>query len=323
VIVDCAVYEGGRRRDGDLRLEDAFEAAHEPGAFVWIGLYEPSESELDSVKREFDLHELAVEDAVKAHQRPKLEVYGDMLLLVLKPVRYHEQTEELELGEILVFVGDGFVVTVRHGEASALAGARRDFERERELERGPDAVLHAILDRVVDDYLPVAQALEEDIEEVEAEVFAPDARTNPAERIFKLKREVLEFSRAAVPLEEPLDALTEGDLPQIEGSMASYFRDVRDHLARVLEQIDAQRELVTNVLTATLTQIGVRQNEDMRKISAWVALVAVPTMIAGVYGMNFDFMPELHWRLGYPAVLALMLVCCLLLYRRFRRSGWL
>jgi magnesium transporter len=324
VIVDCAVYEAGRRREGELRLEDAFEAAHESDAFAWIGLYEPSESELDSVRREFDLHELAVEDAVKAHQRPKLEVYGDTLLLVLKPVRYYDETEAIETGEILVFVGDGFVVTVRHGEATALAGVRREVEGAPErLRCGPDAVLHAIVDRVVDDYLPVAHALEEDIEEVEAEVFSPDLRHNPAERIFKLKREVLEFSRAAGPLAAPLDDLTEGELPQVDGTMASYFRDVRDHLTRVVEQVDGQRELLTNILTANLTQVGVRQNEDMRRISAWVALVAVPTMIAGIYGMNFDFMPELRWRFGYPAVLAVMVVACTLLYRRFRRAGWL
>jgi len=323
VIVDCAVYEGGHRRDGELRLEDAFEAAHQDGAFVWIGLYEPSERELDSVRREFDLHELAVEDAVKAHQRPKLEVYDDTLLLVLKPVRYHDGSEAIETGEILLFVGDGFIVSVRHGEASSLGDVRRRVEGEPErLRAGPDAVLHAVIDRVVDDYLPVAQALEEDIEEVEADVFSP-SRDNPAERIFKLKREVLEFSRAAIPLAEPLDSLTEGDLPQVDGSMASYFRDVRDHLARVVEQIESERELLTNILTANLTQVGVRQNEDMRKISAWVAIVAVPTMIAGIYGMNFDFMPELHSPYGYPGVLAVMLVACLTLYRRFRRAGWL
>ena len=323
MIVDCAVYDGGRRRDGELRLEDAFEAAHQDGAFVWIGLYEPSERELDSVRREFDLHELAVEDAVKAHQRPKLEVYDDTLLLVLKPIRYYDESEAIDTGEILLFVGDGFIVSVRHGEASSLGDVRRRVEGEPErLRAGPDAVLHAVIDRVVDDYLPVAQALEEDIEEVEADVFSP-TRDNPAERIFKLKREVLEFSRAATPLAEPLDALTEGDLPQVDGSMASYFRDVRDHLARVVEQIESQRELLTNILTANLTQVGVRQNEDMRKISAWVAIVAVPTMIAGIYGMNFDFMPELHSPYGYPGVLAVMLVACLTLYRRFRGAGWL
>jgi magnesium transporter len=323
VIVDCAVYQDGRRRDGYLPLEDAFRAARDDGAFVWIGLHEPTEQEFDAVRREFGLHELAVEDAIKAHQRPKLEVYGDTLFLVLKPAIYHDDRDEIELGETLLFVGEGFIVSVRHGEATALAEVRRAVESQPErLRRGPDAVLHAIVDRVVDDYLPVAQALEEDIEEVEADVFSPD-RSNPAERIFKLKREVLEFSRAAGPLIDPLDRLHAGDLPQIDGSMSSYFRDVRDHLERVVEQVENERELLTSVLTANLTQVGVRQNEDMRRISAWVAIVAVPTMIAGVYGMNFEHMPELRWTLGYPLVVAIMVTICTLLYRRFRRSGWL
>jgi magnesium transporter len=323
VIVDCALYEDGRRRAGELALDQAFEAGRDASGFVWIGLHEPTPNEFEAVRAEFGLHELAVEDAIKAHQRPKVEIYDDTLFVVLKPIRYHDESEDIETGEILIFVGDGFVVTVRHGLATSLGGVRRGIEAEPErLRCGPEAVLHGIIDRVVDDYLPVAQALEQDIEEVEADVFSP-TRTNPAERIFKLKREVLEFSRAAMPLAEPLDQLTEGGLPQIEGSMSSYFRDVRDHLNRVVDQIESQRELLTNILTANLTQVGVRQNEDMRKISAWVAIVAVPTMIAGIYGMNFDFMPELRWEFGYPVVLAVMLIACTLLYRRFRRSGWL
>ncbi len=323
MIVDCAVYEDGRRRAGDLPLEDAFEAGRDENAFVWIGLHEPTPEEFESVRLEFGLHELAVEDAIKAHQRPKLEVYDDTLLVVLKPARYYDQTEDIELGEILLFVGDGFIVSVRHGEATALTEVRRSIEGDPErLRSGPDAVLHAIVDRVVDDYFPVAQALEEDVEEVEAEVFAPD-RTNPAERIFKLKREVLEFSRATVPLVEPLDLLSEARLPQIDGSMSDYFRDVRDHIQRIVEQVEGERELLTSILTANLTQVGVRQNEDMRKISAWVAIVAVPTMIAGLYGMNFEHMPELGWTFGYPLVVVVMVAICTLLYRRFRRSGWL
>jgi magnesium transporter len=190
------------------------------------------------------------------------------------------------------------------------------------LAQGPSAVLHAIVDRVVDEYGPVALALEEDIEEVEAEVFSPD-RTNSAERIFKLKREVLEFSRATGPLAEALDDLCGDSIPHVDGSMSSYFRDVRDHLARVVDQIDSNRELLSSVLTANLSQIGVRQNEDMRRISAWVAIVAVPTMIAGIYGMNFDTMPELRWSFGYPLVVGIMVTICVFLYLRFRRSGWL
>jgi magnesium transporter len=323
MIVDCAVYEGGSRRAGEVDLHDAFEAGRDDDTFVWIGLHEPTAEEFEAVRLEFGLHELAVEDAIKAHQRPKLEVYGDTLLLVLKPARYHDDTDDIELGEILLFVGEGFVVSVRHGAATALADVRRAVESSPDhLRRGPEAVLHAVVDRVVDDYFPVARALEEDIEEVESAVFSPQ-RSNPAERIFKLKRETLEFSRAALPLAEALDGLCAGDLPHIEGSMSSYFRDVRDHLARIVEQIESDRELLTSILTANLTQVGVRQNEDMRRISAWVAIVAVPTMIAGIYGMNFDFMPELHWSFGYPVTIGVMALACLVLYVRFRRSGWL
>jgi magnesium transporter len=323
MIVDCAVYENGCRRAGDLALGEAFEAGRGDDSFVWIGLHEPTEEEFEAVRLEFGLHELAVEDAVHAHQRPKLEVYGDTLLLVLKPVRYYDETDDIELGEILLFVGDGFVVAVRHGEATALSDVRRSVESSPDrLRRGPETVLHAIVDRVVDEYEPVARALEEDIEEVEAEVFSP-ARTNSAERIFKLKREILEFSRATGPLAEALDALCADSVPHVDGSMASYFRDVRDHLARIVDQTNSNRELLTSVLTANLSQIGVRQNEDMRRISAWVAIVAVPTMIAGIYGMNFDTMPELRWTYGYPLIVGIMATICVALYLRFRRSGWL
>ena len=323
MIVDCAVYEDGTRRDGEVALRDAFEAGHDDDTFVWIGLHEPTEEEFESVRVEFGLHELAVEDAIKAHQRPKVEIYDDTLLMVLKPARYYDESDDIELGEILLFVGDGFLVSVRHGEATALAQVRRAVEESPDrLRRGPEAVLHAIVDRVVDEYVPVARALEEDIEEVEAEVFSPE-RTNSAERIFRLKREILEFSRATGPLADALDGLCEDTVPHIDSSMASYFRDVRDHLARVVEQTEGNRELLTSVLTANLSQIGVRQNEDMRKISAWVAIVAVPTMIAGIYGMNFEFMPELRWAYGYPLVVGIMAIVCITLYVRFRRSGWL
>ena len=323
MIVDCALYEEGCRRDGQLAIEDAFEAARADDKFVWIGLHEPTAEEFESVRVEFGLHELAVEDAVKAHQRPKLEIYDDTLLLVLKPARYYDRTDDIELGEILIFAGDGFVVVVRHGEATELTGVRRAIEADPErLRQGPAAVLHAIVDRVVDEYFPVSQALEVDIEEVESEVFSP-GRSNSAERIFKLKREVLEFSWATGPLAEALDALCEDKVPHIDSSMSSYFRDVRDHLARIVEQTESNRDLLTSILTANLTQISVGQNNDMRRISAWVAIVAVPTMIAGVYGMNFDFMPELRWSFGYPLVVGIMVAICVTLYVRFRRAGWL
>jgi magnesium transporter len=323
MIVDCAVYENGVRRPGKLALEDAYEAGRASDAFVWIGLYEPTEEEFESVRREFDLHKLAVEDAIKAHQRPKLEVYGESVFVVLKPARYDETEELVELGELMLFIGDGFVVSVRHGEVRELAGVRRDLEHRQSLLRcGTGAVLHAVLDRVVDDYAPVIDALDADIDEVEAEVFSPSGQS-PAERIYKLKREVVEFNRAMSPLVEPLDRLMQGRVPFVHEDLLPYFRDVYDHLVKGVEQTTAFRDMLTSVLEANLTQVSVRQNEDMRKISAWVAIAAVPTMIAGIYGMNFNHMPELGWSFGYPLILGVTITVCVLLHRAFKRNGWL
>jgi magnesium transporter len=323
VILDCAVYRDGSRRAGDLALAEAGSASRDDGAFVWIGVYEPSEEEFDAIRGEFGLHELAVEDAVQAHQRPKLEQYGDTLFVVLKTVRYIEDREEIESGEILVFVNRDFVVTVRHGQASALGDVRRRSDARPDLlAHGPGAVLYAIVDRVVDDYEPVVQALEADIEEIEHEVFSP-RRSNPAERIYTLEREVLEFHRAVTPLASAVDRLARGDHELIGPDLRTYFRDVEDHLLRVAGRIAGFRDLLSSVLQANLTQVTVRQNADMRKISAWVAIAAVPTMIAGIYGMNFTHMPELTSLWGYPLVLAVMVLVCGTLYWRFRRSGWL
>jgi magnesium transporter len=323
VIVDCAIYEHGRRRDAETPLAHAYDAAGAPDTFVWIGLAEPSADEFDSIRTEFHLHPLAVEDAIESHQRPKLEVFDDMVFLVLKTVRYVDPDEVVEIGEIMVFLGADFIITVRHGEASPLDGVRRGLEQDPKLlAHGPGAVLHAIVDRVVDDYGPAAAGLETDVEQVEEQVFSA-SRGNPAERIYKLKREVLGFLRAATPLIDPVERLSRGHYSQIHPEITAYFRDVNDHLVRSRDQLEGLNDLLTSVLQANLTQVGIRQNEDMRKISAWVAIAAVPTMIAGIYGMNFDDMPELSWGLGYPAVLALMLTICSFLYWRFRRAGWL
>ena len=323
VIVDCAVYEDGQRREGELALEDAFEAAHETSrGFVWLGLVEPSLEEFEAVRLEFDLHELAVEDAIEAHQRPKLEVYGDTLLVVLKTARWIADTEQIEFGEILVFVGDQFIITVRHGQ-TALHDVRLDLERRPDLlRRGPGAALHAIVDRVVDDYEPVIDQLDAAIRDVEADVFSP-SRSNPAQRIYRLKRDVLALHGAIVPLIEPVAGLASGRHPLIHDDHRSYFRDVYDHLSRMAGLVGSFRELLTNVLAANLTQVSVRQNEDVRRISAWAAIIAVPTLISGIYGMNFEHMPELRWRVGYPAALALMGLACIALYRYFHKVGWL
>jgi magnesium transporter len=323
VIVDCAVYEGGRRLTGELTLQGASEACQRDGAFVWLGLFEPTPDELDSVRREFSLHELAVEDALKAHQRPKLEVYDDTLFVVLKPARYVDSEEVVETGEIHLFVSEGFVVAVRHGEASSLKEARKRLEGRSDLvAAGTGGVLYAIVDKVVDDYEPVVEGLEQDIQQIEAQVFSDD-RTNPAERIYKMEREVLEFSRAVTPLTPAIDRLARGHFALIDDNLHEYFRDVHDHLLREGQRIDGFRDLLSSALQANLTQVGVRQNEDMRRITAWVAILAVPTAVAGIYGMNFEHMPELRWTYGYPAVLLVTLVICAVLYRRFRRAGWL
>ncbi|HMB18832.1 MAG TPA: magnesium/cobalt transporter CorA [Gaiellaceae bacterium] len=321
MIVDMAVYENGSRRPGKLELEDAYEACRDGKSFAWIELQEPTEEEFDSVLREFNLHELAVEDAIQAHQRPKLDVYDEGLLVVLKTARYIEPDERIQLGEILVFVGDGFIITVRHGKA-ALHNVRHRLEKRPELLRlGPAAALYAIVDDVVDDYGPVIAALEQDIAELEADVFSEE-RATPPKLIYAKKREVLRLYSAIAPLVDPLDRLEQGNL-EIPEELRPYFRDVEDHLIRYMREVEGFRELLTSVLAANLTQVSVRQNEDVRKISAWAAIIAVPTLITGIYGMNFEHMPELGWTFGYPLTLAAMATACLLLYRYFKRAGWL
>jgi magnesium transporter len=321
MIVDCAAYEGGRRRQGTLSMEQAGEAANEGGTFVWLGVVEPSEEEFKAVAAEFGLHELAVEDAVRAHQRPKVEEYGETIHVVVKTARYVDPEEVIELGELSIFVAPGFVITVRHGKAD-LAPVRERLERRPDLlEKGPGAVLYAIADHVVDRYIDAAHGFDQDVREVELQVFGEGQ--NPTERIYKLEREVLEFQAATAPLAEALEELCSSNYAVVPEDLHEYFRDVEDHLARVSTRIENFRQLLDSALEANLTQVSMRQNEDMRKISAWVAIAAVPTMVAGIYGMNFETMPELEWRYGYPTVVAIVLAICLFLYWRFKRAGWL
>jgi magnesium transporter len=323
VIIDVAAYREGRRDASVTTLEDALGACAHGEGFVWLGLYEPTEVEFDAACRQFELHELAVEDAIKAHQRAKLEVYGDTLSVVLKTARYIDEDETVEFGEIFLFVGERFLVAVRHGEASALGDVRHDLEASpHRLACGPSAVLHAIVDHVVDDYLPVIHGIEKDIEEVEEQVFSHRGE-NPVERIYNLKREVLDFHRASVPLIDAVARLVEGKVPGIHGDIQPYFRDVLDHLMRVTERVVSARDMLTSVLEANLTQVGIRQNEDMRKISAWVAIAAVPTLLSGIYGMNFDHMPALERELAFPVVIAFMTTVAVSLFYLFRRRDWL
>lgn len=329
-VVDCALYESGRRLPGTVGLDNILQRIDPAaGRFVWIGLYEPTAEQIQQVAEAFDLHPLAVEDAVHAHQRPKLERYGDTLFLVLKTIVYvdHESvtatSEIIDTGETMVFAGPGFAITVRHGSAPPLDVVRRELESDpHQLGCGSAAVLHAVADLVVDRYLEVTDAFESDVDTLENEVFSPDNPVDPA-RIYQLKRELLEFKRAVVPLGGPLRRLSDGSVEQIPREVTTYLRDVADHHQRAVEQIIGFDELISGMLSASIAQLGVQQNADMRRISAMAALIAVPTMIVGVYGMNFTYMPELDWRYGYPAVLAAIVVVCALVYRALRRNKWL
>jgi magnesium transporter len=330
-VVNCVAYEEGVRVPAGRDLVDAVRRVRKSDeGFVWLGLHEPTDQEFAGIAQLFDLHPLAVEDAVDAHQRPKLERYGETLFAVFKTVCYVEHTEltatseVVNTGEIMVFVGREFVITVRHGRHGSLGPLREGLEAEpQQLAKGPAAVLHAIADHVVDDYLRVTDAVQADIDQVETDVFAANgARADPG-RIYQLKRELLELKRAVAPLHRPLQELATRPIRVIDPEIQAYFRDVSDHQIRATEQIAAFDELLNSILQAHLAQVTVAQNEDMRRITAWAAVIAVPTMVCGVYGMNFDHMPELRWQFGYPLVIGLISVACLTLYRSFRRNGWL
>ncbi|MGH9274707.1 MAG: magnesium and cobalt transport protein CorA [Acidimicrobiales bacterium] len=326
MIVDCAVYTNGKRGPGDLDVMDALEAASAPDSFVWIGLYEPTPDEFDAVRVELGLHELAVEDAIAAHQRPKLEEYDGDLFVVLKTARYVDATENVEYAEIQLFIGANYVVTVRHGEASALADVRAKIEKDlARIRCGPMGVLHAVVDRVVDDYAPVVAGLDNDMAEVEDEVFDANRPrgVDPTQRIFKLKREVLDLHRNTEPFLVALERLASGSLPGAHPELTTYFRDVEDHLTRVVGAAVHFRTLLTDALESNLAIVTVRQNDDMRTISAWLAIGGFPTVAGAVYGMNFEHMPELGWKYGYLVVLVAMAVVCFVLYRRFKQVGWL
>ncbi|GGW85119.1 magnesium and cobalt transport protein CorA [Streptomyces noursei] len=340
-IVDCGVYRDGQRVRGHLAPGEAIAGVRDEGGFVWIGLHEPTEAEFAGIAQEFGLHPLAVEDAVHAHQRPKLERYDDTLFTVFKTVHYVEHaeltstSEVVETGEVMCFTGPNFIVTVRHGGQGSLRALRHRLQEDQErLAKGPSAVLHAIADQVVDGYMAVAGAVQDDIDEVEIDVFSSGtngkgaggkgaAKGGDAGRIYQLKREVLEFKRAVSPLLRPMQLLSERPMRLVDSDIQKYFRDVADHLARVNEQVLSFDDLLNSILQANLAQAAVAQNEDMRKITAWAAIFAVPTMIAGIYGMNFTYMPELHWKYGYPAMMLVTVTICLGIHRGFKRNGWL
>ncbi|TFV83497.1 magnesium/cobalt transporter CorA [Blastococcus sp. CT_GayMR20] len=328
LVVDCAVYVDGQRGE-PVDPHDALRQAADRGGFVWLGLYEPSDAELGAIASSYGLHPLAVEDAVYAHQRPKLDHYDDGIFMVLKTATYveHEQltatSEVVDTGEIMVFLGANYVITVRHGDHGGLTELRRGLEQQRDLLcLGPSAVLYAVADHVVDDFVAVAAQVEDDVDELEASVFSSQ-RTDDIGRLYQLKRELMSLRKAVSPLELPLQKLSERQIDVVPEVMRSYFRDVQDHAIRVRDQVGGLDELLTSILQASLARTSQADNEDMRKISAWAGIIAVPTAIAGIYGMNFEFMPELQWRWGYPLVWLVILSACFLLYRGFKRNGWL
>jgi magnesium transporter len=326
VIVDNALYRKGERVDLGLDTHDlAGVRAKATGGddFVWVGLHDPSSEELEAIADLYDLHELAVEDAITAHQRPKVERYDDSLFIVLKTLWYVDEEDAVETGEINIFVGHKFVITVRHGTGAALSDARHRLEgMSQVLAHGPSAVVYTVCDEVVDRYEEVAGSLQEDVDEVEKSVFSTE-RTNDAARIYILKRELAEMRRAVIPLREPMNRFTVGSVRGIHSDAGPYFRDVADHLARVAETIDTLDSLLSTAFEAHTAQISIQQNDDMRRISAAVGLVAAPTLVAGIYGMNFDHMPELHWLFGYPMAVLMMFGSSLVVYIISKRAGWL
>ena len=324
MIVDCGHYvDGVRQHDEPISLGRAAQCLDAGQGFVWVGIADPTEQELDRLSDELNLHELAVEDARKAHQRPKIEEYDEHWFVVLRSARYLDQEERVEFGEIHLFLGRGYVVTVRHGEASALRRVRESLEKRPDLlALGPVAVLWGVLDRVVDDYEPVVAGLDDDIAEVETSVFQPVRHYDPTERIYLLRREVVEFYRAVHPLIAPLEQAVD-DVERPTAPMREYLRDVADHAKRVQDEVIAQREQLQSVLDANVALVTRRQSETVQTISAWAAIIAVPTLIASVYGMNFENMPELGWGAGYPLALGAMLLVGLTLFAVFKRARWL
>jgi magnesium transporter len=337
-MVDSAIYVDGKRVASPKSLTETFERLRRlPDSMAWIGLYRPEDHEVGSLASEFQLHPLAVEDAIHAHQRPKIERYDDTLFVVLRPARYMDDIEEVEFGEVHIFVGPSFVLTVRHSEAPEFRPVRRRLESQPDLlRRGPEAVLYAVLDKVVDGYYPVVVGLANDIDEIEAEVFSGDPKVS--RRIYELSREVAEFQRATGPLVGMIAALSAGFVKyQVDEELQRYLRDVDDHLTQIVERVDEFRQALRDMLTVNATLVAQQQNEEMRslseasnlqneevkKISAWAAILFAPTLIGTIYGMNFEHMPELGWAHGYALALSLMVLTCLTLYVVFKRRDWL
>lgn len=337
MIVDNAVYIEGKRVLEPESIAAAYDASKEVGGVAWIGLKQPDATEFGDMARQFNIHELAIEDSIIAHQRPKIERYDDILFVVLRSARYIDRREEVEFSELHIYVGPDFVVTVRHGEGSDLTRVRRRMESDPELlALGPEAILYAIVDRVVDDYAPVVRGLENDIDEIETQMFSSDM--DITRRTYELTREIIEFQRSTKPLVGMMAQLIAGATKyNTPDELVEYFRDVQDHAIQVQEQVTGMRELLQNILntniavvslqqnedTKAMTQASLSQNDEVKRISAWAAILFAPTLIGTVYGMNFVHMPELDWTWGYPFSLLLMFGVSFLMWAWFRRNGWL
>lgn len=324
MIADNAIYVDGRRAaQQPSSLQETYEALRQlDNAVAWIDLYEPTKEEFESVAQELELSPRVIEGAIKPQQRPKLVRYGDSLFVVLKTARYLDEPEKVEFSEVHVLVGKDFIVTVRYEEIPALEEVRRRLEGEPELLRqGPQPILREIMDQIVDDYEPVLEGLGTDIQEVEVEVFG--GNEDVSQRIYELSRELVQFQRATSPLARTLDRVAESDEHDIDPELSSYLRELHDRVLRVVEPTEGFRDMLSDILVVNLTLIGVRQNDQTKKISAWAAILIVPTLITGIYGMNFDYMPELHWTFGYPFALALMVSISVGLYAVFRHVRWL
>jgi magnesium transporter len=322
-VINCAAYVGGVRAE-EVPVDAIVDVLQKGDRFVWLGLYEPEEDLLRLVQQQFHLHDLAIEDAYNAHQRPKLEQYDNSLFVVLRTAQHAGTPPRLVFGETHVFVGSNYIVTVRHGSLQSHVGLRARCEcTPHLLAKGPGYVLYALMDFIVDQFSPIVQRIEEDVQEIEEEILDGSASGESTARIYRLKRDLLALRRTVAPLVEVCNRLMRFDVPQIPDDTRVYFRDVYDHVVRLNETIDAQRELLTTALEAKLSLMSVAQNEHMKRLAAWAAMIAVPTMIAGIYGMNFRNMPELGWSYGYPLSLVTMVAACAVLYAGFKRSGWL
>lgn len=323
MIVDYALYQNGHRFAEASNLGELISKARTEGGFVWLGVAEPTEAEFAKIAQDFQIHPLAVEDAVAAHQRPKFEEFPNVQAMVLKTAFYEEKGSLISTGEILCFIGDYFIVVVRHGSGAPLVNTQHKIEETPEhLAKGPYAVLHAILDHVIDCYIDISVELENDVTQAEHKVFG-ETRESASQEIYLLKREVIEFRHAIDPLLSPLQNLASIGARHIPAELTPFFRDTLDHLSRASDAAAGLDSLLTSALQAEIAQVQLQQNEDMRKITSYVALASVPTMVAGIYGMNFDTMPELRWQFGYPAVLGSLVLITAFLYRKFKKSGWL